>query len=119
MKFLADVNIPLPLIKFLKKKGHKVVDATKEYPSAKDIQLIQIAKENNSIILTKDKDFLELTKYPKYKIPLIAIRLTNQKTDNIVSHIKDLLDNQSEDVLLNSITVVKEDTADSFPLNEN
>lgn len=116
MKFLADVNIPLPLIKFLINKGHEVSDARIEYPSAKDIQLIQIAKVNNQIILTKDKDFLELTKYPKYKIPLIAIRLTNQKTTNIVSHVEELLDNYSGEILLQSITVIYEDIADSFPL---
>lgn len=116
MKFLADVNIPLPLIKFLINKGYQVIDARIEYPSAKDIQLIRVAKENKLIILTKDKDFLELIKYPKYKIPLIAIRLTNQKTNNIVSHIEDLLTYQSEDVLSHSITVVNEDIADSFPL---
>lgn len=118
MKFLADVNIPLPLIKFLIKKGYIVFDARVEYPSAKDIQLIQIAKENDLIILTKDKDFLELTKYPKYKVPLIAIRLTNQKTNNIVSHVEDLLINQSEEILLHSVTVINEDIADSFPLEE-
>lgn len=118
MKFLADVNIPLPLIKFLTKKGYKVVDARIKYPSAKDIQLIKIAKVSNLVILTKDKDFLELTKYPKYKIPLIAIRLTNQKTNNIVNHVKDLLINQSEDILSQSITVISDDIADSFPLTE-
>ncbi len=91
-------------------------DARIDYPSAKDIQLIAIAKTNNQIILTRDKDFLELTKYPKYKIPLIVIQLNNQKTDNIVAHIQALLEHQSEDVLVNSITIVKEESADSYPL---
>lgn len=118
MKFLADVNIPLPLIKSLIKEGHIVFDARVECPSVKDIQLIKIAKENNLIILTKDKDFLELTKYPKYKVPMIAIRLINQKTINIVGHVKDLLNNQSEELLSKSITVINEDIADSFPLTE-
>ena len=77
MKFLVDVNILLPLIQFLVTKGHKVIDARIKYPESKDIELIRIAKTNNLIILTKDKDFLELTKYPKYKIPMIAIRLKN------------------------------------------
>ncbi len=118
MKFLADVNIPLPLIKFLIAKGHLVIDARVEYPESKDIVLIRIAKENNLIILTKDKDFLELTEYPKYKVPMIAIRLINQKTLNIVSHVEDLLSNQSEEILSKSITVINEDIADSFPLEE-
>ena len=116
MKFLTDVNIPLPLIKLLKRDGHEVQDARVDYPSAKDIQLIEIAKTNSQIILTKDKDFLELTQYPKYKTPLIVIQLNNQRTDNIVAHVQILLDHQSEDVLTNSITIVSEDSADSYPL---
>lgn len=118
MKFLADVNIPLPLIKFLRTKSHLVIDARVEYPESKDVVLIRLAKESNLIILTKDKDFLELTKYPKYKVPMIAIRLTDQKTTNIVNHVKDLLNNQSEELLSKSITVINEDVANSFPLEE-
>lgn len=116
MKFLADVNIPSPLIKLLKTTGQQVQEARIDYPLAKDIQLIKTAKENNQIILTRDKDFLELTKYPKYKTPLIVIRLENQKTENIIIHIQALLDNQSEDVLVSSVTIVKENVADSYPL---
>ncbi len=116
MKFLADVNIPLPLIKHLQSIGHEVVDARRDYPNAKDTQLIKIARKMHLIILTKDKDFLELNKYPKYKVPAIVIRLSNQQTSNIVNHIKLLLDNQSEEILINSVTIIKEDKADSFPL---
>ena len=116
MKFLADVNIPLPLINLLKLTGHEVQDAKEDYPSAKDIRLIKLAKTNKQIIITRDKDFLELTKYPKYQTPLIVIRLENQKTNNIMAHIQALLNHQSESVLVNSITIVKEDTADSYPL---
>ena len=116
MKFLADVNIPLPLIQLLESKGHYVEDARKEYPSDKDISLINKAKMDKLIILTRDKDFLELTQYPKYKTPLIMIRLDNQQTSNIISHIQDLLNNQSEEILSHSITIVGEETADSYPL---
>lgn len=116
MKFLADVNIPLPLIKFLKLKGHTIIDARIAYPESKDIELIQAANDQNMIILTKDKDFLELMKYPKYKTPMIAIRLTNQNTINIIKHMEDLLKNQSEEVLSKSVTIVNEDIADSFPI---
>lgn len=117
MKFLADVNIPLPLIQFLIRKGHDVEDARKEYPSDSDITLINKAKADKLIILTRDKDFLELTKYPKYKTPLIVIRLNNQQTSNIISHIEDLLNNQAEEIISNSITLVREEIADSYPLD--
>ena len=116
MRFLADVNIPLPLIRFLRTRGHTVIDARIKYPKSKDIELIQIARNKSLIIISKDKDFRELIKYPKYKIPMIAIRLTNQKTINIINHVENLLDNQSEDILSKSITIINEDIADSFPL---
>lgn len=118
MKFLSDVNIPLPLIRYLVKQGHEVQDARIDYPKAKDIQLIEIAKESSQIILTRDKDFLELTKYPTHKVPLIVVRLVNQQTSNIVSHVENLLTNQSAEILMNSVTIVREEKADSFPLDE-
>lgn len=118
MKFLADVNIPAPLIKYLIKQGHKVQDARIDYPKSKDIQLIQVAKETGQIILTRDKDFIELTKYPKHKVPVIIIRLTNQQTTNIVNRVKTLLLHQTEEILINSITIIREEKADSYPLDE-
>lgn len=57
MKFLADVNIPLPLIRLLRENGHEVQDATIDFPSDQDILLIKIAQSNNQIIITRDKDF--------------------------------------------------------------
>lgn len=118
MKFLTDVNIPLPLIRYLIQQGHEVQDARVDYPRAKDIQLIEIAKGTGQIILTRDKDFLELTKYPKHKIPLIVIRLNDQQTANIVSHVEIILNKQSEDILRKSLTIIREERADSFPLEE-
>lgn len=117
MKFLTDVNIPLPLIRYLIEQGHEVQDAKVDFPMAKDIQLIEIAKETGQIILTRDKDFLELTKFPKHKIPLIVIRLNNQQTGNIVNHVEILLTNQSEEILMKSITIIRDEKADSFPLD--
>ena len=114
MKFLADVNIPLPLIRYLISRGHDVQDARVNYPHAKDITLIKFAKKENLIILTRDKDFIELTKYPKHKVPVIVIRLKNQQTVNIISHIEALFANISEDSLMRSITIVSEEKADSF-----
>lgn len=118
MKFLADVNIPIPLIRYLIKQGHEVQDARVDYPVAKDIQLIEVVKETGQVILTRDKDFIELTKYPKHKVPVIIIRLNNQQTTNILSHVKTLLAYQTEEILISSITIIREAQADSYPLKE-
>lgn len=47
MKFLTDVNIPLPLIKLLKKDGHEVQDARIDYPDVLT-NLITIVSEDSA-----------------------------------------------------------------------
>lgn len=114
MRFLADVNIPKSAIDELVVLGHDVLDIKKVELAAKDIKLIQLAKQQKRIILTKDKDFITLTQFPKYQVPTITIRLKDQKPDNIRSHLQALIKNQKEKILKNSLTIVTEETADSL-----
>ena len=116
MKFLVDVNIPLPLIQYLRQAGYEVQDATIDFPKAKDITLIKNAQTFGQIIITKDKDFLELINHKPHKVPLVFISLYNQKTNNIVSHFAVLLKDQPSEVLETSVTVIEEDKANSVPI---
>ncbi len=115
MKFLADINIPQSVIVELKKRKHDVVDAKKNLLHAPDTKLISIAKQETRIILTRDKDFITLAQYPKYQVPTIVIRLKNQTPRHISKRIIELLENQNVDTLENSLTLVKEDAARSYP----
>lgn len=115
MKFLADVNIPQTVIQNLTKFGHDVLDIKKNNLKLKDIEVIKIAKQQGRIILTRDKDFIVLIQFPKYQVPTIAIRLTKQTPQHILEYLTELLHNQDENVLKNSLTIVKEDSADSYP----
>ena len=117
MKFLADINIPASSISLLNNLGHDVLDLKQKNLLAKDVEIIKLAKAENRIIVTRDKDFLELSKFPKYTVPLILISIVNQKFENITSHLKNLLENQDKDVLENSITIIKEGSAKSYPLS--
>lgn len=78
MKFIADVNIAQLIIRKLRQDGHAVTDVKKENLSVKDTEIIKQAIQANQIILTHDRDFEGLTKYPKYQAGIIAIRLLNQ-----------------------------------------
>jgi len=115
MKFLADVNIPQSVIKALESAGHHVLDIKKRNLKLKDIEIIDIAKKGNLIILTRDKDFIALTQYPKYQTSIIVIRLKNQKPQLIKEHIIQLLNNQDENILAMSITIINEESARSYP----
>lgn len=115
MKFLADINIAQSVIDFLRQNGHDVLDAKSKYLTAKDIELIEKAKEHNRIILTRDKDFLGLVQFPKYAVPLIFIRLINQNPQHIITNLSNLLSFQNKIILEQSLTIVSEDAANSYP----
>lgn len=113
MKFLADVNIAQSVIYFLRQLGHEVLDSKKDYLHSSDIQIIIIAKREKRLILTRDKDYIDLVQLPKYQVPTIVFRLLDQKPDSIIKHLKELLLNQQEKILNNSLTIVTEESADS------
>lgn len=115
MKFLADVNIPQTVITALIALRHDVLDIKKLNLQLKDTEVIKLAQQEQRVILTKDKDFLTLTQFPKYKVATIAIRLNLQKPQHILDHLTELLQKQDEDILKKSLTIIKEETADSHP----
>lgn len=115
MKFLADINIAQSVIYFLRKLGYEVLDAKKDYLRTSDIKIIEIAQNENRIIITRDKDFINLVQLPKYHAPTIVFRLLDQKPDSIIKYLTKLLHNQKEDILNNSLTVVTEESANTYP----
>ncbi len=115
MRFIADVNIPQLLIKRLRTLNHNVLDIKKSNLEIEDIEIIKIAQAQSRIILTRDKDYIVLAQFPKYQVPIIAIRLLNQTdaryiTDKTLEFIK----NNQKSVLLNSLTIIREDAASSY-----
>ena len=115
MNFLADVNIPQSLITHLIKLGHDVLDIKKLALNLKDIELIEIAQKEKRIILTKDKDFIVLTQFPKYQVPTIVMRLKDQTPQHIKEHLIQFLKNQNEKIITISLTIIREDSAVSHP----
>ncbi len=115
MKFLADINIPQSVIASLINLDYDVLDLKKVNLKAKDVDIIKMAKSKKRIILTRDKDFLALTQFPKYQVPVIVIRLKNQQPAVIGSYLFRLLKNQKEEILNKSITIITEESAISNP----
>ncbi|HSW48463.1 MAG TPA: DUF5615 family PIN-like protein [Candidatus Saccharimonadales bacterium] len=114
MKFLADINIPQSVINALN-TNHDVLDLKKQSLSLPDTEIIHIGKLAKRIILTRDKDFIALTQFPKFQTPTIVIRLKIQNPKHILDHLLELLKNQKETVLKKSLTIIREDSADSHP----
>lgn len=115
MKFIADINVAQVLIKFLRQSGYDVVDIKKASSTEADIDIIKIALSESRIILTHDKDFLGLVKFPKYQVGMIVIRLSNQKTRNHLAKLQQLLEEDTEEILMSSLTILTEYSIEHYP----
>jgi len=60
MRFLANENFPFPSIRILRDNGHDVKSIGEEMFGITDIEVLDVAKNENRIILTLDKDYGEL-----------------------------------------------------------
>lgn len=60
MRLLANENIPLVSVMTLRETGHDVVSISERSPGIPDNDVMQIAHDENRIILTFDRDYGEL-----------------------------------------------------------
>lgn len=61
MRFLLDESADFPLAAFLKIQGHDVTAIAHDYPHAlKDQEVLAIARQEQRILITNDRDFGEL-----------------------------------------------------------
>lgn len=84
MKILADENIEKPVVMRLRTEGHQVLHVSEISPGISDIAVLQLANQENAIVLTEDKDFGDLVFHLHYSVAgVILVRLpeTVQSTE--------------------------------------
>lgn len=60
MRFLADENVEQAVVEALRAGGHDVVEVGKAAPGAKDREVLGLAREEQRVLVTNDRDFGEL-----------------------------------------------------------
>lgn len=100
----------------MRKRNYNVLDAKKDLLLESDTKIIHIAQKENRIILTRDKDFIELVKLPKYQVPAIIFRLTDQRPENIRIYLEKVLEGTTVKILSTSLTIIEDSHTDSIPL---
>lgn len=60
MQFLADENVAVPIVAWLRELGHDVLHASDQQAGAPDADWLSRAEAEERLILTSDKDFGEL-----------------------------------------------------------
>lgn len=109
MKFLVDECTGPRVTHWLLEKGHDVFSVYEEARGADDNWIINKANTENRIIITVDKDFGELVfrKGESHK-GIILLRLENQRAENKINKIDDLLKNYSDKIKDNFIAVTED-----------
>lgn len=105
MKFLLDENIEGAIVKFLRTLGHDVSYLSEIKPRAKDDEVLNIANEEQRILITNDKDFGEFCFLQhKAKIGILLLRFENENTSDKIITINKII-NQFNDKLANHFIV--------------
>ncbi len=60
MRFLADENVPRPIVRWLRDQGQDVLYAAETRAQTPDVDLLNEAEAQELVIITEDKDFGEL-----------------------------------------------------------
>lgn len=60
MKYLADQDVPRPLVVWLRNRGDDVRYAAEERPRELDVEWLRLAEADGRLLITADKDFGEL-----------------------------------------------------------
>lgn len=97
LRFLANENFPFPSVKLLRENGYFINSISEGFKGISDEVVLQIAVEEDLIILTFDKDYGELLyKYQKEFPPaVIFFRLKGSYPDTAGKILLELLANKS------------------------
>jgi predicted nuclease of predicted toxin-antitoxin system len=106
--FLANENFPRPGIIILREKGYPVKSISEDFPGIGDPEIMQLALDLKSIILTFDRDYGELIfRYTKDNPPAVVhFREKGNNPEFAASSLISLLEN-SGITLSGAFTVIE------------
>lgn len=111
MKFLTDENVAVSVVDFLRTKGFDVKDIKEEFlHGIPDKDIFDIAQKEKRIIITHDRDFIEIVKdYRKDFEGIILIRCKIQNPENVSEALGRLLNAKSIFRVKNSLIILNEE----------
>lgn len=91
--FIVDESVDYPLVPYLRSKGYRVIAIAEDFPSLDDKEILDKAYQQESIVITNDKDFGELIFRHNLKSKgVILLRLHDQSSTAKINTMKALLE---------------------------
>ena len=106
MKFLFDENIGWAVVEFFTKQDYDIKSVLEDLRGYKDKEILEIAYKEERIVVTLDKDFCGLIF--RDHIPcegVILLRLSNESQKNIISVLRNVLENSYNEFSGNFVVV--------------
>lgn len=93
LRFLADESFSFAIISVLREKGYNIKWIGEIAPGISDRAVYQIAKEDDRVILTEDKDFGELAVRFKLKTSgVVLLRISSKEKELRQKRVFELLE---------------------------
>lgn len=104
--FVADENFDFTVVNQLREKGFSVLAIAESFFSVADPQVLQIAVDRNSILLTEDKDFGELVHRLRMShCGILLVRLLKISSQEKSRRVCEVIEKQGIE-LINSFSVL-------------
>ena len=108
MKFLTDQDVYAGTVHHLQKRGHDVATAAQYGMSqASDASLLNKAKEEARILVTRDRDFGNLIFAQEYSVGVLYLRIPPSHLVSIHDVLDCVLSQNNEIELLNAFVVIE------------
>jgi len=110
MNFLADESVDKPIVEALREKGYIVGYVVEMEPGISDDAVLNLANQENAVLLTVDKDFGELVfRLRRIATGVVLIRLSGLSTTRKAEIVSQVI-SQHEEELLGAFTVITPST---------
>lgn len=88
MRFLADENVPVRLVRELRAHGYDVLSVEESYSGIADRHVLRLAQESQTILITQDKDLASVAylQHSSWLAGLILLRLGTLPLDKFIAH---------------------------------
>ncbi len=93
--FIIDENVPPPISRYIKEKGYKVIEIfSKKYKGLSDDEIIKMAQNEKMTIITFDKHFADIIRYPlATHYGIIRLKIDAPIISDIIQSLENLFEN--------------------------
>jgi predicted nuclease of predicted toxin-antitoxin system len=110
VKLFANKNLFEPIISYLRKKGHDVLSVREGFSGISDDEVYKRVCKEKLVIITMDKDFSRLLRFPPEKCSgIIVVKIYKHTVEETLSLFKKHFMNISEKDISKNLMIINAD----------